>query len=653
MLIKKIVLLFIPLDGLDRADLMSEIRLFFFSVLLATSGAAIVATTAGVAMGQRFVVESKVQTTGEVRALNNDEITVADSEANIAVYKIQRKGQRAVSIDGELLNSPAAISVRGKMKAAEFLVPEMAVTFEAALRKGGRSDGKVGELTLVSAADLEKGSPSGDQGTITEKTPPDETRFATCTVIGVVQQLKKNRLTVRTAKSPYASKGRVRVELADDAVVQLTRDDLHLVQAGDKITALSAVKLTSGHLVIDSINVELQNQRGSAVMQWVQMNARYSRLSNQPGPARDVRSQHFLLHTDVSDRQGQILLDKLETMIELVSKYYRRPSKGLIECYVVRDIQNWPAETFPEGAIQKIREPAGVTMTRSLGKQRRTIVFSCDDHQTVQHEAVHAYCQQTFGSTGPVWYSEGMAEMGAYWKQGQLEVDIKPGVIHYLTNAPPKKMLDIVAAGQVTGDSWQAYAWRWALCHLLANNPNYSHRLKGLGVAMMSGRPASFEATYGDVAENISFEYDQFVKNFGNGYRADLSAWQWDVKPKRLSSKPVTVTVAAKRGWQATGVAVEKGESYDVKTEGTWQIAAAGQPLTGDGNESGKGRLVGAVFSDFELGAPIEFGANAQFVADQSGHLFVRCDDAWTELSENSGELEVVIDKTPTPSPTP
>ena len=25
-----------------------------------------------------------------------------------------------------------------------------------------------------------------------------------------------------------------------------------------------------------------------------------------------------------------------------------------------------------------------------------------------------------------------------------------------------REMLDIVAAGQITGDSWQAYAWRWA-----------------------------------------------------------------------------------------------------------------------------------------------------------------------------------------------
>ncbi len=599
---------------------------------------------AGSARGQRFVAESRIRTAGAVRAVNDDELTVADLQEKVAVYKIQRKGRRAVSINGELLNFPATLKVVGRMKAAEFLRPDMVVKFDAALRKGGRSDGKVGQLTLISASDLARAGTTGFGGTVTEKSPANASKYATCEVVGVVQQLRKNRLVVATGKSPYASKNRVRVELAEDAVVVIARDDLNLAQPGDKISALNAIKLTSGHLVVDSIEIDLQNQRNDAVMDFIQLDAKYSRLSDEPTAARDVRSQHFLLHTDVSDRQGQILLDKLETMIDLVSKYFRRRSRGLIECYVVRDIRNWPAETFPDGAAGKILEPAGVTMTRTLGKQRRTIVFSCDDHQTVQHEAVHAYCQQTFGSTGPVWYAEGMAEMGAYWKQGQLEVDIRPGVIGYLTNARPKKMLDIVAAGQVTGDSWQAYAWRWALCHLLANNQNYSGRLKGLGVAMMSGQPASFEATYGDVAAEISFEYDQFVKNFGNGYRADLSAWQWDVKPKRLTRKPASVTAFAQRGWQATGVAVEKDQPYSIKTEGTWRIAAAGEALTGDGNEAGKGKLIGAIFSDFELSDSFDLGTKAKLIAPRSGHLFLRCDDAWTELSENSGELNVTIE---------
>lgn len=591
-------------------------------------------------LSQEFVVKSRVTTTGQMRAVGDDQITVLDSAENIAVYKVLRKGAKAVSIDGKFLRSPAQKKVTGQLAAAPLLQPGMVIKFNASLKKGGRSKGEIKELTLTTA---------DTGGTVKEVSSPEDSGFAQCEVIGAVQQLKKNRLTLLVGESPYASKNRVRVDLDKNAVVKIEADDLNLVQAGDKIIELKAFKLASGHLVVKSLDIELQGERNRSVLEAMRMESQYSRLSDEPAGVREVRSQHFLLYTDVSDRQGQMLLDKLETMIKLVSQYYRRPSKGLIECYVVRDLSNFPPETFPDGAVAKIREPAGVTITRSLGKQRRTIVFSCDQHQTVQHEAVHAYCQQTFGSTGPVWYSEGMAEMGAYWKEGQLEVDIQPGVIHYLTNAKPKTMADIVAAGQVTGDSWQAYAWRWALCHLLANNKNYSNRLKGLGMAMMSGKKASFEATYGDVAQHISFEYDQFVKNFGNGYRADLAAWQWDVKPKRLSGKKAKRTVLAARGWQATGVLVVKGQSYDVQTEGTWQIAEAGEALTGGGDGRGKGKLVGAIFNDFRLSEPFELGAQAKFEASQDGHLVVRCQDAWTELSENSGELKITVGKTETP----
>lgn len=625
---------------------MVPLKQIYFLIAMAVTFTTLLS---GNAIAQEFVVESRLKITGQVRALNDDTLTIADARENIAACKIQRKGQRTVSIDGKFLRSPADISVVGEVNAAKFLLPNMVVRFEALLRKGGRSSGKISQLTLVSEEELKENSSSDAQGAIKELAPPDESKFAKCAVVGVVQQLKKGRLILRVGNSPYASKNRVRVDLASDAVVSVARDDLKFVQAGDKVVALNAFKLKTGHVVVKSIEIELQDERNQAVLEAIELDAKYSLLSDEPAPARDVRSQHFLLHTDVSDRQGQILLDKLETMIELVSQYYRRPSRGLIECYVVRDLNSFPVETFPEGAIEKIREPAGVTITRTLGKQRRTIVFSCDQHQTVQHEAVHAYCQQAFGSTGPVWYSEGMAEMGAYWKEGQLEVDIQPGVIHYLTNAQPKKMLDIVAAGQVTGDSWQAYAWRWALCHLLANNKNYSNRLKGLGVAMMSGKKASFEATYGDVAQHISFEYDQFVKNFGNGYRADLAAWQWNVKSKRLSGKQVKRTVLAARGWQGTGVSVVKGQSYDVQTKGTWQIADAGEALTGDGNRDGRGKLVAAIFRDFQLGEPFELGSQATFKAAQDGHLVLRCRDSWTELSDNAGELTVAISKSQTP----
>ena len=72
--------------------------------------------------------------------------------------------------------------------------------------------------------------------------------------------------------------------------------------------------------------------------------------------------------------------------------------------------------------------------------------------------------------------------------------------------------------GRGAAGTWQDYAWRWALCHLLANNPNYADRFRPLAIALMEEKPgASFEATYGPVARELSFECDQFLETMGHG----------------------------------------------------------------------------------------------------------------------------------------
>lgn len=274
-----------------------------------------------------------------------------------------------------------------------------------------------------------------------------------------------------------------------------------------------------------------------------------------------------------------------------------------------------------------------------------SVVYSCDKHRVVQHEAVHAFCAMAYGSTGPVWYAEGMAEMGQYWRDGQLEVRIPQLIVDYLTNAKPKKMRDIVAAGQITGDSWQAYAWRWALCHLLANNPNYAKRFKRLGISLMSKGSDSFDNAFGPVAPQISFEYDQFVQNFANGYRVDLCVWDWKSKPKKLSNKSKSkLKVEARAGWQSTRVKVVAGTTYDFVAEGEWNLDASTKS-NANGNENGNGRLVGVLYSNFELSEPFDLGTEGSFVAPSDGHLYVRCKDDWTDLGNNDGSIQVVFTK--------
>ena len=375
------------------------------------------------------------------------------------------------------------------------------------------------------------------------------------------------------------------------------------------------------------------------------------------GKPTDYTSPHFLLHTDLSATDAKELLTRLETMLSLISAYWGKPPSGIIECYVVDDLSNWPEGSIPSAAGRaKIEAGAGVTITQRISQGKRfvakAVVYASADRNTPQHEAVHAYCGQTFGETGPVWYSEGMAEMGSFWKKGETSVNCHQEIVKYLRNAEPKSLNSIVNGEEFTGDSWQNYAWRWALCHLLANNPNYSDRFRPLGLGLLSQQPVTFEQVYGPMATEICFEYLFFLKHFDIGYRVDLCAWDWKKKFKPLRTGTITTTVAANRGWQPTGANVTKGEKFDFSAEGTWKLTKAGEGVSADGM-TGRGKLVGLVMKDFALDGslkledylsePIDLGTYGTFTAPQDGKLYLRCDDAWHELADNSGSIKVKL----------
>lgn len=603
---------------------------------------------------QRFVLEERIRTQGVIRSISAGAITITDQQGRELAMKIQGKEEEAVSVAGAtaLLRFPAEVKIEGDV-GIDDLKPGALVRLKGKLNRIGRTTGHVESLTLFD----EKAYMLGVE---VEQAAAKSGGYADCVIAAEVvsYSTRTRRLLLNLAPNAFTRKTRIAYTLAKDANVTLESNDYRRGGKGDRVTELEAARFNTGDVLVKKITIRLSPKKENAKPTGSQRkptlaNGKYRNLSDAPRPPRNVRSPHFLLHTDVSDRSARVLLDKLETMITLVSQYYGSPPKGLIECFVVRDLKNWQGR-LPPSAIAKISEPAGVTISSSLvassgARATKSIVYSCDDHGVVQHEAVHAYCSQTFGDTGPTWYSEGMAEMGQYWKKNQRAVDIDPVVIDYLKNAEPKKLLEIVAAGQVTGDSWRAYSWRWALCHLLANNPNYAGRFKGLGLAMMSGQQgASFESVYGPVAREISFEYDQFVRQLDNGYRADLCAWQWNRKflPLKRTGNS-SVKVLAKRGWQATNVRLEAGQSYDVVAKGEWKLDAK-EKCTAGGLASGEGKLIAVVLDDeYQLGEPFELGASHTFVAKSEGNLYVRCREAFHRIADNDGEVTLYVRRTP------
>lgn len=400
---------------------------------------------------------------------------------------------------------------------------------------------------------------------------------------------------------------------------------------------------------------------------------RAQRTDTSPEGPADFRSTHFVLHTDLPPKEARGLLRRLETMLSLISKYWGQPLKGTIECYVVRDLSVWPADALDRSGRAKIEQGAGITHVETLNRGAKVlfakaVVYAAADRGTPQHEAVHAYCGQTFGRTGPLWYSEGMAEMGQYWRQGDSTVRCPAYVVDYLRASRPKSVRRILAedgtrrgaaAPVRTGDSWQNYAWRWALCHLLANNANYADRFRPLGLGYLSGAPVSFAATYGAMIDEIDFEYRFFLQHVDRGYRVDLCSWNWKRKfGEPAGSSTIRSRIVANRGWQPSGALLRRGEKYDYRASGLWQIGPDRRDLTADGLADGAGRLEGVIFSDYALSEPFALSASGTLTPQADGQLFLRCRDEWNELADNIGFVAVKIknsgrrDELPGPSRT-
>lgn len=388
---------------------------------------------------------------------------------------------------------------------------------------------------------------------------------------------------------------------------------------------------------------------------------RVRRQAAQADGPQSYTSRNFVVHTDLKPDEAKDLLERLETMLGLISTYWGRRNLKTIECFVVKDIKNWPRGAIPPEGMQSILGQAGVTLSEvvTIGNRfdANAKVYAVAERGTPQHEAVHAYCAQTFGTTGPLWYSEGMAEMGQYWKAGDSSVNADPIVIEYLRKTEPKSLNEIVNGQEFTGDSWQNYAWRWALCHLLANNTNYQKRFRPLGLGLLTKQSTSFEAVYGSMADEIIFEYLLFLEHLETGYRIDLCSWDWKAKPRSVSQKvPIKSKINAQAGWQPTRAKLEEGQSYEFTSAGTWQLIENGPELTADGDEAGRGKLVGIIFNDYKLSEEFEIGAYGEFTAPADGHLFVRTKDEWGALADNDGRIEFQIreanpDGTPLPDP--
>jgi hypothetical protein len=289
------------------------------------------------------------------------------------------------------------------------------------------------------------------------------------------------------------------------------------------------------------------------------------------------------------------------------------------------------------------------------------------------HEGTHVFMDLAAGGKGPPWFAEGMAELLAthqftgdsiqlnYFPAHADELD-KWGRIEMVQAAYARKdalTLERVLAFDVRSSlENQSYGWCWAACAFFDHDPRYRQRFRQLPAAARDKDFAqqlrnAFAADWAQVNDR----WRLFVANIDYGY--DFAAMEIESVPVQpLPAKGSKVEVAADRGWQSSGVRLEAGRKYRLRSTGRYQVASEpriwwcepggvtiryyhGQPL---------GILLAAVCTDQPqspglagLLKPIPVGLDRFLSVEHTGTLYLRVNDSAGGLKDNAGTLTVDI----------
>jgi hypothetical protein len=289
------------------------------------------------------------------------------------------------------------------------------------------------------------------------------------------------------------------------------------------------------------------------------------------------------------------------------------------------------------------------------------------------HEGTHCFMNRAFGSCGPPWYMEGMAELLSthHWANGRLQMNYLPRTAAETPMLGRIKLVkDEIAAGRALSLKRvlalhpaayiqnEAYAWSWAAAIFLDRHPRWGDTFRRLREQLLkSNLTGQFVAAVGDDWPVLERQWGAFVADLD--YGCDPAGMLVEVKPgKPLGSGGASVEVSAERGWQDSGWKVEKGKTYRLTAKGRYQVGDRpkiwwcepggvtiryhrGRPL---------GMLLAAVMPEAggeyvfaEMPEPIPVGLGTTLTPEQSGTLYFKINESASDWGDNRGSLSVEI----------
>lgn len=392
-----------------------------------------------------------------------------------------------------------------------------------------------------------------------------------------------------------------------------------------------------------------------------------------------LTSEHFILYSDMPKADITDLPGAIEQLYRVMENYFgplppdpqRKPYQ--MTGYLMADVERFrAAKIFTEGPAQPHE---GWYLGNEFWWNRQATPYYT--RHLMLHEATHCFMHVMPAMDCPPWYVEGMAELfGTHYQteQGEYRFGAFPNTPDQLPGwARVSVLQEEIAAGRLPDveqilaykfddfTKLPPYAWSWAFCHFLNNHPRYKVPFQNIARQMMDGgfleySTEQFRPHLADLRDEWLLFASQI--QYGHDIERGVIDFQPGIQLSKSGESKETAVLAAS-GWQSSGIKVQAGRSYRLTASGQFILATttkpwiseaqgisiryfAGQPL---------GRLLGTVRpepsgkkSNRDILKIIPLGPDATFVAPHSGTLYLRLNDAWNQLADNTGEVSVEIE---------
>lgn len=411
---------------------------------------------------------------------------------------------------------------------------------------------------------------------------------------------------------------------------------------------------------------------------------------------RRIEGKHLVLFTDMpSSPRIDELPEIFDAAVPLWCEFFRvdpsLTSQWKMIGVLVKNDQKF-AKTELLASAPKLRHGYSVGHLLWLREQKSDYYR----RHLLLHEGVHGFMNHFFGTCGPDWFMEGLAEyLGTHrWdhRTGTLEIGYYPKdvaeVMHWERIRLVREKLDLRQGRSLNSvltrmkfsedDDTYTYAWSWAAAAFLNRHPLYKdvlresvsgvrHRTltRDVLAKLEKLRPdGGYEYDWLDFLANLQYDYD-----FQRTPIAPTSRVESNGKT-RLRAPFEECGVEADRGWCNSGIFLEQGKTYRFQAQGRVQLAQESQARNGgeiwwsEPNgvtiryHHGKplGVLLGTViperfpkekdeFFDAKnpLFEPVSIGMGTSWKCTASGTLYFRVNDSASELADNQGHYTVRV----------